>query len=76
MISTQAFLKGDSVLDTHVHVAFYLSTNLSMQVISVLSGTAPATESFFSPFLNIIMVGMLWTPYWLAMSGFSSVLSL
>lgn len=47
-----------------------------MQETNVLSGTAPMTASFFSPFLNIIIVGMLLTPYWDAKSGHLSVLIL
>lgn len=37
--------------------------NFSMQVFNVVSGTAPMTASFFSPFLNIMTVGMLRIPY-------------
>lgn len=50
--------------------------NLPMHVTRVLSCTAPITVSFFSPFLKRIIVGMLRIPYWVVMSGFSSVLSL
>uniref|UniRef100_A0A0A9H0N3 Thioredoxin M-type n=1 Tax=Arundo donax TaxID=35708 RepID=A0A0A9H0N3_ARUDO len=59
-----------------LNLRFHLPTYFSMQVTKVLSGTAPITASFFSPFLNIITVGMLRMPNWVAMSGLSSVLSL
>ena len=39
-------------------------------------GTAPTTVSTFWPPLNIINVGMLLIPYWLATLGFSSVFNL
>lgn len=47
-----------------------------MQVVRVVFGTAPRTESFFSPLLKIMIVGTLRTPYLVAMEGLSSVFSL
>lgn len=56
------------------HQPFY--KNFSMHVINVDSGTAPITASFFSPFLNMMTVGILRIPYWVAIEGLSSVLTL
>ena len=47
-----------------------------MLAVSVVLGTAPMTASFFSPLMNIMIVGMLRIPYWVAIEGLSSVLSL
>lgn len=57
-----------------IHSPFY--KNFSMQVVNVDSGTAPMTASFFSPSLKIITVGILRIPYWVAIEGLSSVLTL
>lgn len=52
------------------------STYFSTVADKVDLGTAPITLSFFSPFLKNSTVGMLLIPYWVAMLGQSSVLSL
>lgn len=52
------------------------STYFSTVADRVDLGTAPITLSFFSPFLKNSTVGMLLIPYWVAMLGQSSVLSL
>lgn len=46
-----------------------------MQAVRVLLGTAPMIVSFLSPFLKIMIVGMLRIPYWVAIAGLSSVFS-
>lgn len=56
-----------------IYATFY--KNFSMEVVSVDLGTAPMIASFFSPFLNIITVGMLRIPNSVAMEGLSSVFS-
>ena len=60
--------------NTCIHLPLY--KNFSMQVVNVDSGTAPITASFFSPFLKTITVGILRIPYWVAIPGLSSVLTL
>lgn len=55
---------------------FQTSIYFSIVVDKVDLGTAPITLSFFSPFLKNSTVGMLLIPYWVAMLGQSSVLSL
>lgn len=47
-----------------------------MVLSSEVLGIAPITASFFSPLLKIMIVGMLRTPYWVAIEGLSSVFSL
>lgn len=47
-----------------------------MLAVSVVLGTAPRTASFFSPLMNIMVVGTLRIPYWVAIEGLSSVFSL
>lgn len=42
----------------------------------VVLGTATITASFFSPLMKIMIVGMLRIPYWVAIEGRSSVLTL
>ena len=49
------------------------SKNFSIAVINAALGTAPMMLSFFIPCLNIITVGMLRTPYSVAVLGLSSV---
>lgn len=60
----------DYVLRSLIH------KNFSIVLSSDVLGTAPITASFFSPLLKIKIVGMLRTPYWLAIEGLSSVFSL
>lgn len=56
--------------------SYHLYKNFSMLVVKVDFGTAPIIASFFSPFLNIMTVGMLRIPYWVAIEGLSSVFTL
>lgn len=58
------------------HFSLQTSIYFSIVVDKVDLGTAPITLSFFSPFLKNSTVGMLLIPYWVAMLGQSSVLSL
>jgi hypothetical protein len=56
--------------------ACFTYKNFSMVVVKVVLGTAPIIASIFSPYLKMITVGMLRIPYWVAMEGQSSVLTL
>lgn len=58
------------------HLLTHLYKNFSMLAVSVVLGTAPMTASFFSPLMNIMVVGTLRIPYWVAIEGLSSVFSL
>lgn len=66
----------ESLFLANMSFTYHVYKNFSMLVVKVDLGTAPITVSFFSPFLNIMTVGMLLIPYLVAIEGLSSVLTL